>query len=118
MKKIYVCSPVRGDQSNLRVIEENLARAVMYSQYVYKHGHLPICPQIYLENATGLNEAKDPRCREQVLKLGVEMLVMCDGLWVFGRRFGEESEGMKRELEVARNKGIQVRYREEFLPKL
>ena len=118
MNKIYVCSPVRGDQNDPHVIEENLARAVMYCRVVYNEGQLPICPQIYLEAATGLNEAKDPSCRPAALKLGLEMLFLCDQIWVFGRRFGQCSDGMNKEIELARKRGMPVVYRTDYLPKL
>jgi len=118
LKRVYVCSPVKGDQDNPHVIEENLARAVLYSQLVYKQGHLPICPQIYLENAAGLNESKNPTDRYEALKLGLELLIICDEVWVFGKRIGLESAGMKKEIEIARERMMPVHYRPEYLPKL
>ena len=119
MKKIYVFSPVRGDQNNPLEIKNNIARAVMYSRFVYSQGHLPICPHIYLENATGLkSEAENPDNRRELLDLGLEMLTLCDELWVFGRRFGDESSGMRKEVVKALEKGMHVEYRNEFLPKL
>jgi hypothetical protein len=116
MKKVYVCSPVRGDQNDPTVIRQNLARAVLYSRTVYKSGCLPICSQIYLERATGLNEVKNPSCREEALIIGLELLTLCNELWVFGRREGEESEGMKNEIKQANRLALPVVYRTEYLP--
>lgn len=115
MKKIYICSPVKGDHDDLRDIERNIAKAEIYSKTVYKLGHLPICPHIYLERATGLKETKDQTSRDILLNLGLELLVGCDELWVFGRTRGIESNGMKKEIEYARTNNISISYRTEYL---
>ena len=115
LKKVYVCSPVRGDQRDTMTIKDNIARAVLYSRYVYNKGYLPICPHIYLGIATGLNESDNSGHRLPALRLGLEMLLLSDELWVFGRREGDESEGMKREIEESTKRKIPVKYRKEFL---
>jgi len=115
MKKIYICAPVKGDQNSPEVIKCNLALASFYSKFVYEQGHFPMCPHIYIEAISGLNEGKNPSDREKALELGLEMLLMCDELWVFGRRLGNESFGMKKEIEIAHNKMMPVRYRSEYL---
>lgn len=84
--------------------EKNREKAKQYSQYVYSLGYLPICVQIYLEEATGLSEQDGKR--EELLELGKEMLLLCNELWIFGDKI---SEGMKGEIELAKNKGIIVK---------
>ena len=115
MKKVYVCSPVKGDQNSVLVIKDNIARAALYSKFIFENGYLPICPHIYLEAATGLNEANSPGDREPVIRLGLELLILCDELWVFGVKPGGESSGMKNEIKEAEKRGIKVVYRNEYL---
>lgn len=103
MKCVYVCSPMHGD------IIRNRKRAKEYSKYVYKSGCIPIAVQFYLENATGLSEAKGDR--KELLRLGKEMLNICDELWYFGDYI---SEGMKGEIELAKELGIKIRYVEKI----
>jgi hypothetical protein len=116
MKKIYICSPVRGDENNLQHLKENLAKAATYSHYVFSQGYFPICSQVYIESATGLSEARNPNDRARLLELGLEMLLMCDELWVFGRREGQESSGMKAEIAKARELKMPVHYNPAYLP--
>lgn len=82
----------------------NREKAKQYSQEVYKRGHLPICVQIYLEEATGITEEEGSR--EELLMLGKEFLLMCDELWIFGDRI---SKGMEGEILLAAEKGIIIR---------
>jgi hypothetical protein len=101
MKKVYICAPLKAHGPY--TIDENIRYAKGYSNWVYTFGHLPICPHIYLEPATGLKEESD---REKLLELGIELLKLCDELWVFGDYI---SEGMKHEIEMATELGIKVK---------
>jgi len=107
MKKVYICCPVKGDQGDPDEIRNNIARSSIYSRWVYKQGFFPVCAPLYLENATGLEEETN---REELLNLGIEMLLISDEIWVFGREEGSESSGMKKEIELARTHGRPVRY--------
>ena len=115
MKKVYICSPVKGDQDDPMIMRDNIARAALYSETVFRLGYLPICVHVYLEAATGLNEANSPGDRDAAIRLGLEMLVLCDELWVFGVKPGKESRGMKNEIKEAEKRGIKVIYRNEYL---
>lgn len=42
MKKVYICSPCRGDYEN------NIQRAKEYSRAAVKKGVIPVTPHIYL----------------------------------------------------------------------
>ena len=108
IKRVYVCSPVKGDQDDPMIIKDNLARAVLYSKYVYDKGYFPMCPHVYIENATGLNEADNPADRKGAIRLGLEMLLLSDELWVFGCKEGEESSGMKKEIEEAKKRNMPI----------
>ena len=54
-----------------------------------------MCPHVYLEEATGLNENKGDR--DKLLKLGIEMLAMSDECFVFD--VDGISSGMKGEID-------------------
>jgi len=118
IKRIYVCAPVKGDQDDSMVIRENIQRAALYSRDVSSYGFLPICPHIYLGDATGLNEVDRPGDRDKAIRLGLELLTISDELWVYGRRCGKESTGMKGEIELAFERKMPVRYRDIYSDKL
>lgn len=96
-KLIYVCSPLRGD------IERNIKRASEYSRYVFKQGHIPITPHLYL---TTFLDDTNPEERTAGMKMGIELLNICNELWIFGKHI---SEGMFKEINAAEYRGIPVR---------
>ena len=93
-RKIYVCSPLKGD------VEKNMEKARQYSLYVASLGHVPMTPHMYFPLIFG-----DSDNREKCLKLAIEWLLQCDELWFFGDVI---SEGMRNEIEVAKQLGITV----------
>lgn len=95
MKKIYVCSPLRGD------LENNIKRAKAYSALVAQLGYLPITPHIYFTQF--LDDARQEE-RELGMKLGLELLKICDELWYWG----DPTEGMLAELRLAKELKIKV----------
>lgn len=101
MKKVYICSPLKGKNH----LEESRNRmyAREWSIIACELGYLPICPHIYLESATKLSEQED---RKKLLKMAIELMIMCDEVWVCTERI---SEGMKREIEIAKNNGIKIK---------
>ena len=94
MKKIFICSPLRGN------IEENIERAKGYSREVVLAGHIPITPHIYFTQF--LND-DDPKEREIGMKMGRKLLETCDEMWIYG----EPTEGML--LEIKQFKGKKVK---------
>lgn len=98
MKKVYLCSPLRGDH------EKNLQNARYYCREAANAGVLPFAPHVYftqfLDDAVSIE-------REAGMRLGIEWLKICDEVWVYG----EISEGMLRELEAAEELGIPINYR-------
>jgi len=93
MKKIFICSPYRGD------VGENIANAIRYCKDVIKQGHLPIAPHLYFPSFL---DDDNPDEREQGIRLGLELLKLVDEMWVYGKP-SELSEGMKREVVTAFN---------------
>lgn len=98
LKRIYICSPYKGD------VIMNVARAKKYSQEVYKQGNLPLCVHIYLNEATGLSEDKGDR--EKLLELGREFVRISDEVWVYGKC----SEGMIQEIHYAKSLKLPIKY--------
>lgn len=86
MKKIYVCSPLSGD------IKKNIERAKEYSKFVVKQGHIPITPHIYFTQFLDDNNKSE---RSIGLLMGLELMEICDELWVFGKVI---SQGMRKEI--------------------
>ena len=89
---IYICSPLRGDYS------KNIGRALKYCREVALQGDIPIAPHIYFTQF--LDDAIP-------LKYGLELVKLCDMVYVYGK----PSEGMKAEIKLAEQLGIEVVYR-------
>lgn len=92
---IYVASPLKGD------IEGNLKKATAYCSFVAKKGATPIAPHLFFASFLDDNK-KEERLRG--MAMGIDLLKRCDELWVFG----EPSQGMRREIEIAQEEGIPV----------
>ena len=98
MKKVYICSPCRGDYEN------NIQRAKEYSRAAVEKGVIPVTPHIYL---TQFMDDNVPEERELALKIGSELVLGCSELWAFG--IDHPSTGMAAEIELAKAHGIPVR---------
>lgn len=98
MKKVYICSPCRGDYEN------NIQRAKEFSRAAVDRGCIPVTPHIYL---TQFMDDAIPAERELGLSIGRELVLMCDELWAFG--IDCPTAGMAAEIELARERGIPVR---------
>ena len=97
MKKVYICSPCRGDYEN------NIQRAKEFSRAAVERGCIPVTPHIYL---TQFMDDTVPAERELGLSIGRELVLMCDELWAFG--LDCPTAGMAAEIELARERGIPV----------
>lgn len=97
MKKVYICSPCRGDYEN------NIQRAKEYSRAAAMQGCIPVTPHIYLAQFMDDNA---PGERELALRMGRELVLLCAELWAFG--LDHPSAGMAAEIEVAKQAGIPV----------
>ena len=100
MKKVFICSPLRGD------IAGNIARARGYCCEAVAAGHLPIAPHVYF---TQFLDDNKPEERALGMTLGHALLEDCDELWIYG----EPTEGMKAEIDIAQQLGIKVINRTE-----
>ena len=94
---VYVCSPYRGDT------EENIKNARMYCRLVVTRGGIPFAPHLFFTQFLDDSKAVE---RKRGLRMGLEMLKLCDELWAFGA----PSEGMQAEIEEAKRIGSPVRF--------
>jgi hypothetical protein len=99
MKKVYIASPLRGNE------EENIKNAIEYSRYaIMECGVLPQTPHIFLTRFLDDNVEEE---RALGIKAGMQLLEECDELWVFGDVI---SEGMQAEIARAQVLGIPIEY--------
>ncbi len=98
MKKVFICSALRGD------LRENIARANEYCRWaMLTHGALPIAPHVYF---TQFLDDSSQAERELGINAGLELLTGCSELWYFGDRV---TQGMVREINMAKSLGLPVR---------
>lgn len=104
-KKIFICSPYRGR------VEENKKNAVSYARITAMSGDVPIVPHLYFPSFLDDNI---PNERMTGLAMGLELMDICDEVYVFGF---EITEGMKFELDHAKEIRKPVRlYDTDFNP--
>lgn len=97
MKRVYICSPLGGN------VAAHLEQAKRYTLYALKCGMAPVVPHFY---ALVLDDDK-PEERELGRQAGMNLLWLCDELWVFGDVI---SEGMEAEIRFCKNLNLPVRY--------
>ena len=96
-KRIYVCSPLRGNG------EANRQRACLYCRFAYDKGFVPIAPHIYFQQFLDYTNGHE---RNAGRRYGMECMWMVIAVWVFG----EVTEGMKDEIDLAEDLQIPVKY--------
>ena len=94
---VYICSPYRGD------IQANTSKARNFCSLASSQGCIPFAPHLLFTQFLDDSKADE---RMMGLYMGMEMLRLCDELWVFG----EPTEGMASEIETAVQLGIPVRH--------
>ena len=96
MKRVFICSPYRGD------VERNLKAARKHARMAAIVGYCPMAPHLMFPQFLNDN---DPEQRILGITLGVEQMKVCDEIWIFGGRI---SNGMAFELEKAKELGIDM----------
>ena len=98
-KKVFICSPFRGD------MEGNARKAATYSRMACEQGFLPVAPHLLFPQF--LNEGIEED-RRLGISMGMELLALCDEVWVFG----EATEGMAAEIASATERGKKIIFKE------
>ena len=97
MKKVYICSPYRGDT------ETNVENARKYCRAAVELGCLPIAPHLFFPQFLDDDDITD---RSRGMARAMELLSICDEVWVFG--IDNLSEGMEKEVKWADSNSIPV----------
>lgn len=95
MKRIFICSPYRGD------IQANTARALELCRFVLRAGHAPFAPHLFYPQ---MLDDGDQEQRAAGIAAGMAWLDACDAVL----RAGPISEGMYHELKHAERVGKRV----------
>lgn len=96
MKRVFVCSPYRGD------VGANVERARRACRAVVAAGHAPLAPHLLMPQFL---DDLAPVEREAGIAAGLAWLEVADEVWVFG----EPSPGMRAEIDRARRLGKTIR---------
>ena len=94
MRKVYICSPYRAENSVQ--LDRNIDYAQMLTKQAIEAGLAPITPHLYM---TQCLDEKKPKERAAGLAAGLELLRGCDFV-IAGIKYGI-SEGMSREIQTA-----------------
>jgi len=103
-KLIFVSSRLRGDMENNMKLAECLCRIVALK------GHIPLAPHIIF---TRFLDDRNDNERELGLACGLELLRLCDEMWVFNFAETDDngiSEGMQLEINLAKDLKIPIKY--------
>jgi predicted amidohydrolase len=97
MKRVFICSPYRGN------VEANRALALSLCRRATEQGCAPFAAHLlyplFLDDAVPEERARGIAC-------ALAFLELCDEVWVAD---GDVSEGMRAEIEAARERGLRVR---------
>lgn len=97
MKKVYICSPYRGD------VETNVQNARKYCRAAVELGCLPIAPHLLFPQF--MND-DDPAERGVAIEMDFNLIGICDEIWAFG--LDRPTEGMRAEIRWAEGTGVPV----------
>lgn len=97
LKKVFICSPYRGD------VETNIQKARQAARIAVGCGYLPIAPHLYFP---AILDDSDEHERIEGIKLGIELMKEASELWVIGTSV---TAGMAFELNAAKRQRIPVR---------
>jgi len=97
MKRVYICSPYRGN------VKQNIHLAMVACAYALKEGYAPIAPHLLYPHI--LDDAT-PEEREIGINAGLAWIEVCDEFWICGEKI---TEGMAREIKRVEELGIPAR---------
>lgn len=96
---VYVCSPYRGNT------ERNIKNAREYSRFTFDKKNIPITPHLLYPQF--LNDEDLFERNIAIHKINYVLIGLCKEMWVFG---DEITEGMQREILVAKKRKKPIRY--------
>lgn len=105
-KIIFVCSPLTATSQIGIELNMSLARKIC-RLIAIEHRNTPIAPHVYFPQFLDENSTDE---RNLGISLGSDLLSSCDEVWVFKLK-GNESEGMKKEITIAKEKNIPILYK-------
>lgn len=94
-KKVFICSPYRGD------VEGNIKKAAAYCRMACEKGYMPIAPHLYF---TQFLDDDIEAERALGISMGMDLILLCEEVWVFGC----PTEGMAAEISFANERGINI----------
>ena len=97
MRRVFICSPFRGD------VKRNVARARKMCRLSIRKGCQPYAPHLYLPEILDDNDQHE---RLAGIECGRAFLVTCDQLWI--PEGVAPTEGMQHEMDVADTCGIEI----------
>lgn len=97
MKKVFICSPYRGD------VKENAKIAGEFGRFAAMCDYVPVIPHLVFPQFLDDN---DPQERILGITLGAELLKVCDMMWVVGSKI---TKGMQFEIDAAKVLKLPVR---------
>lgn len=107
-KRVYICSPLRPhgetEEERKKDLHRNEQLARFACRYATEHGCMPLAPHLYFSQ---FMDDADPQDREDGIRYGLKWLEGCEEIWVVERRI---TEGMKREIAVARKRGMKEKH--------
>lgn len=86
-KKVFICSPFRGDM-------ESIERAAGYCKMACRQGYLPIAPHLLFSRFL---DGRDEDERQLDIQMGIDLIEYCSEVWVFG----EATDRMMAEIAAA-----------------
>ncbi len=108
-KMIFICSPYRSNNPDptgrAKELQRNEELAQKGCRVAVERGYIPIAPHLFFPQF--LSEETE---RDIGIQMGMELMALCDGLWVLGRKI---TDGMAKEICYARELGLPVRIMEK-----
>ena len=95
---VYICSPYSGD------IEGNIKRTCSFCRFALESNSIPIAPHLMFPQ---FMEDENSEERELAIFMDIVLMGKCSEVWVLGDKI---SNGMAREIEVAKKRRQPVRY--------
>ena len=99
MKRVFVCSPLRGD------IEKNIEQARELCAEAVRRGYASFAPHVFYTQF--LDDSIEEE-RNTGMKAGFAFLEACDEIWVYTKN--GISEGMQKEIDFCKEKQIDIRF--------